>query len=186
MRSALVLLALSCCLPVRSQPPAPRPPNPTQDNQGNATGKQYKTSDNHGDASSISSAIDKLTSEVTSWKQQQAGTLQKDEASADWWTEWSTLLSAVATVAVAVLAYRQWRTVRGHELALKAMEDSITAGRGFCHPYKRGLVGEICGSVRQPLVPNPVRLALTVERATSPIVTTDEVLTEHHTFCNRA
>jgi hypothetical protein len=122
MRSArLLAAALLFCILLQSQPPSPTPGKTAQYNQRKARGKQSEESGNHEAADKISSAINKLTAEVASWKQQSSSAPQKNEAPADWWLKWSTIISAAATLCIAVLAFFQWRAMRGHKEALDAM-----------------------------------------------------------------
>jgi hypothetical protein len=128
MRPSLIVLAFLCALPARSQPPSPAPSKSTQNDKSKSNGKQTETSDNKSAADQISSAIDRLTSEVASWKKQQGANPEKDDSSADWWLKWSTIISSVATVAIAVLAYFQWRRMGAHEKALHAMATHMKTG----------------------------------------------------------
>jgi hypothetical protein len=70
----------------------------------------------------------KLTSEITSWEQPSSSAPQKNDASADWWLKWSTILSAIATLGIAVLAFFQWRAMKGHKEALDAMAVNMRTG----------------------------------------------------------
>ena len=125
MRGTLTLLF---CCSLYSQPPSPAPTKTAQDNQGKAQAKQREESSDHDATDKISSAINKLTAEVASWKQQCNSAAQKNDAPADWWLKWSTIVSAVATFCIAVLAWFQWRAMRGHKEALDAMATHMRNG----------------------------------------------------------
>lgn len=128
MRLLRILAFVSLCSNAQSQPPGPAPRKTTEDNQRKANGKQGEASRNEDASDKISTAIKQLTSEVTSWKQQSDSAIQKDDAPADWWSKWSAILSAVASLAIAVLAFFQWRAMRGHKDALDAMATHMRDG----------------------------------------------------------
>jgi hypothetical protein len=98
----------------QSQPPSPSPPKSANNNQGEATGKKGETQKDEGVSDSVSTAINKLTSEVIAWKKQESSAHDKNDMSTDWWTIWSTIVMALATLAIAYLGYRQWRTLQAH------------------------------------------------------------------------
>jgi hypothetical protein len=128
VRCSFVILLFVPLIATQSQPPSPTPRKTAQDNQRKTGAKETETSSNHNDADKISTAIDQLTSEVASWKKQPASTPQKDDAPADWWLKWSTIISAVATFGIFVLAFFQWRAMRGHKEALDAMAEHMRDG----------------------------------------------------------
>jgi len=128
VRCSFVILLFVPLIATQSQPPSPTPRKTAQDNQRKTDSKETETSSNHNDADKISTAIDQLTSEVASWKKQAASTPQKDDAPADWWLKWSTIISAVATFGIFVLAFFQWRAMRGHKEALDAMAEYMRVG----------------------------------------------------------
>src|SRR5580698_625967 len=64
--------------------PSPTPAEPVQDNQGKTAGKQ------------------------------KSGKQDTDDPSSNWWLIGSTVVTALATIAIAYLGYRQWLTLRDH------------------------------------------------------------------------
>lgn len=123
-----VILFFLPLLAAQSQPPPPTPRETTQDDKGKADSKQGEAANDQKGSDKISTAIDKLTSEVASWKKQSASTPQENDAPADWWSKWSTILLAIGTLAIAVLAFFQWRAMRGHKQSLEAMASHMESG----------------------------------------------------------
>jgi hypothetical protein len=114
----------------QSQPPSPTPTKTAQDNQGNATSKQAVATSNQNDAKSLSTAIDKLTSEVAAWKKQQAAEERERDPSSGGWAIWSTIVTAFATIAIAFLGYFQWRAMhRQADYMRRALQLSIRQTR---------------------------------------------------------
>jgi len=111
----------------KSQPPAPTPPKPAQNDKSKATREQTEKQHDQSGANLISAAINKLTSEVASRKKQDDSTDQKTDASTDRWIMWSTVVTAVSTFFIAVLAYRQWRTLEQHREVFAGQAASIAA-----------------------------------------------------------
>jgi hypothetical protein len=128
MRQLLRVLIVLLGVLAQSQPPSPTPRKTAQNNKRKADSKQGEASNNQNATDKISTAIEKLTSEIASWKKQSSSTPQKNDTPADWWLKWSTILSAVATLGIAVLAFFQWRAMRGHKEALDAMATNMRTG----------------------------------------------------------
>lgn len=124
----IALLAFSIALFASaqdSQPPAPTPPKIAQNNKGETARKQAETPNYQSAADSLSAAISKLTSEVTTWKQQQSTERKKEDSSTDRGIMWSTIVTAAATIAIAVLAYFQWKTLKAHHTVMDRQADYI-------------------------------------------------------------
>lgn len=103
-----------------SQPPAPTPPKAAQNDKGKPAREQGETPNYQSAANSISAAINKPASEVAAWKQQESGKQNEGKASNDWWAIGSAFVSALATIAIAVLAFFQWRTMDRQRCAMDA------------------------------------------------------------------
>jgi hypothetical protein len=124
----LLIVFFSFLTVSQSQQPSPTPRETGQNNKRKSDREQSEASNYQGSADKISAAIDKLASEVASWKEQSGGAPEKTGAPADWWSKWSTILSAIASIGIAVLAFFQWRTMRGHKEALDAMAKHMKNG----------------------------------------------------------
>ena len=124
---------LPILLLAQSQPPSPTPAKPTQKSKGTATDKQVEVSSIQGDANSLSAAVDKLTSEIASWKKQESAKQDKTDTSAERWAIGSAAVSATATIAIAILAFFQWRSMDKQRLAMdmqaKYMSDGLIETR---------------------------------------------------------
>jgi hypothetical protein len=76
-----------CCMLMLAVPvfgqlrsPSPAPAKSTESDKGKAIGKQDVKANDHRDADSLSSAVEKLIAEIASWKKQQS--TAKDERNA--------------------------------------------------------------------------------------------------------
>jgi hypothetical protein len=135
--AALTLVIVIACtlafLFQPSQPPSPTPTKPTQDNQGKSAGKDSVGPSNQGDTNSISAAIDKLKSELASWKNQQATENSQKNTSPNGWLKWSTIITAIATLAIAGLGIFQGWAMHRQRLAMeeqaKYMSDGLVETR---------------------------------------------------------
>ena len=118
----IAVLFFSGCL-AWSQATSPTPPAVRQDNKSNAAGKKAEAPNDQNGADHISSAIDKLTSEVASLKKQANANSDsgKNYPPSDW-------ITAFATLAIAILAFFQWRTMLQHKYALDAMATHMESG----------------------------------------------------------
>ncbi len=126
MKLALAFVALLIpLLFCQSQQP---PPTPTGQNKNSKTdSKQDVDSNNQSSTNSISTAIDKLTSEVAAWKQQQASRQNKEDTSASWWLKGSTIATALATLAIALLGYFQWKAMDKQRVAMEQQTQHMEA-----------------------------------------------------------
>jgi heme/copper-type cytochrome/quinol oxidase subunit 2 len=122
---ALRLLLLPILLLAQSQPPAPSPAKVAQNEKGKTAREQAETYRDQSIASSISASIDKLTAEVTAWKEQESREHSNDRPSTDWGTIISTIVTALATVAIAWLGYRQWQTLKAHHTVMDRQANYI-------------------------------------------------------------
>ena len=122
------ILVLMLASMAQSQPLPPTPAIANQNNKSNSTSKQTETSNHQTIADQLSTAIDKLTSEVASWKQHQSSAPNKNEPPADWWGRGSTILEALSTLVIAILAYCQWRTLKEHKKAFESMAGHLESG----------------------------------------------------------
>jgi hypothetical protein len=109
----------------QSQPPSPGPRKPTQNNQSKTARKQGEAPNYQSAANPVSAAINKLTSEVTAWKQQESAKQKEGDTSTDRWLMWSTIATAAATFAIAYLGYRQWRTLQAHHAVMNRQANYI-------------------------------------------------------------
>src|SRR5579872_373064 len=116
MRNVLLLFALSAMVSAQSQPPPSTPPKVSQAKQQKAESKNAKTeTDQAHPKPSFVPSDENVTHE-------QSGNPSKNESSGDGVVKIvSDILVALATIAIAYLAYRQWRTMKGHEKALHTM-----------------------------------------------------------------
>ena len=125
----MTLLAVGALL-AQSQPPTPGPTKTTQKDQGKAIGKQGVTSDNQSESDVVSTAINKLSSEITTWKNQQAAENTKHDSSSGGWLMWSTIMTAIATFAIAGLGGFQWWAMHKQRIAMELqagyMKDALT------------------------------------------------------------
>ncbi len=130
---ALILVVLPILLYAQSQPPSPGPGKPAQENKGNAISKQAVASSDQSDADALSTAVDKLASEMASWKKQEPAKQDINNTSAEWWAIGSAAVSTLATVAIAALAFFQWRAMDKQRLAMDTqatyMRDGLEATR---------------------------------------------------------
>jgi hypothetical protein len=115
----IAMLALAVVAIGQSQTPPPTPGKPAQNYQGNATGKQDVASDDQRQANSVSTAINKLSSEITAWKNQQAAEDNKRDTSSGGWLMWSTIMTAIATLAIAGLGVFQWWAMHKQRAAME-------------------------------------------------------------------
>jgi hypothetical protein len=111
---ALWLLFLSTLLFAQSHPPSPAPSKPTKNNQREASGKQDKTAENQRISDSLSAAVNQLASEMAARETQANALREKGDSSTDRGIMWSAIVTAVATVFIGWLGYRQWRTLQEH------------------------------------------------------------------------
>src|SRR5579862_4177197 len=114
MRSLLFLAVL-----LASRASSPTPTKSNQNDEAHAAHEKRVGKDNQGDAKSISSAIDKLTSEVTSWEQRQSRSQNIYDRPSEWWVKAGTIMSAIATVAIAILGGLQWWAMRSQRAVMK-------------------------------------------------------------------
>jgi hypothetical protein len=118
-----LLIAFALLLPLyaQSQPPSPTSPIVRQDNKSEAGGKKAETYNDHNGADKIAAAIDKLASEIASWKKKSDADPGNSYSSSEW-------ITAIATFAIALLALFQWLTMRQHKHALDAMAAHMASG----------------------------------------------------------
>jgi hypothetical protein len=107
----------------QSQPPSPTPRKPADSDQKRTNGNGNVRRDDNGNAESISTAINKLAAEVKSWKDQQGTAQKKDDTPAEWWTKWSTIATAAATLAIAILGGFQWWAMDKQRAAMELQAD---------------------------------------------------------------
>jgi hypothetical protein len=119
MRLIVLLLASAALLCAQAQPPPQTPGKPYENDQGKSARKQAIETDNQVKPDLISAAIDKLTSEITSWKQQQTAADEKQDAPSNGWIIGSTILSAAATVLIAIVGFLQWRVMGRQRVAME-------------------------------------------------------------------
>ena len=103
----------------QSQPPSPTPAKTAQNDQGKPSAKQTKSGEDQRISDALSAAINKLASEIAAREKQRDTAPEKTDSSSEWWLKWSTIVSAVAAFFIAVLAYRQWRTLQAHHTVMK-------------------------------------------------------------------
>jgi hypothetical protein len=127
MRIPLLVL-LAATLFAQSQPPPPGPRKATQNNKAQATGEQTVAPKNQNNADHTSAAIDKLTSEIASWKKQQAATKDENDSSSGGWLMWSTIATAFATLAIAGLGCFQWRAMHKQRIAMEQQAQYMRDG----------------------------------------------------------
>jgi hypothetical protein len=111
-----------------SQPPSPSPTPPTKNNQSQTAGKDPIATNDKNNSNSVSAAIDKLTSEIASWKNKQTADNSDGNASSDGWLKWSTIISAVATLAIAGLGGLQWWAMHKQRAAMEEQANYMREG----------------------------------------------------------
>lgn len=117
------IAALAFCIALfasaqQSRPPAPGPPVVGQNQKSKRTPEQPKAQSGQSRADSISASIDKLTTEVTAWKDQSKAPPEKGDASADW-------ILAFATLLIAVLTFFQWLILKAHHKVMDRQANYI-------------------------------------------------------------
>jgi len=105
-RPELAFLAVACLF-AQSPPPAPTPSKPAQADQSQTASKKAKTGNDQQVHEPPPPVIDKEGS-ATPPRKQQPGHQDSKGPLSNWWLA----LSAVSTLAIAVLAYRQWRSMQ--------------------------------------------------------------------------
>jgi hypothetical protein len=124
---ALFLFVCALASP-QSQPPSPAPSKSTQHDKSKAVRKEAIASNDQSSASSISAAIDKLAAEIASWKKQAEGTRKENNTSSDWWLKGSTVISAVATLLIAIIAAIQACVIHKQRIAMDQQATYMHAG----------------------------------------------------------
>ena len=104
----LVLLAQPY---VMSQVPAPTPTKASENKQREGKAKQPKTPSNQQLADALAVTNDKLASEIAAREKQASTTPQTNKPPSEWWISSSVVITALATVAIAILAYFQWSAI---------------------------------------------------------------------------
>ncbi|HYL77426.1 MAG TPA: hypothetical protein VEU96_24645 [Bryobacteraceae bacterium] len=129
---ALALLLASVGL-VQSQPPTPTPGKTEQNDKHIANPKKTKSGTDDKSTEQHPFGVNKSTSPVASWNEQDPGAQGENQTSAPGWLIASTISSALATLAIAFLGYFQWRAMdRQAEYmrhALKATSKAAGAAR---------------------------------------------------------
>jgi hypothetical protein len=122
MRRWILFICLSACY-AQSQSPSPAPAKAQKD-QVKASPKAGKTdSDQNPSNQNVFNGI-----AVKGGDQQQPAGRSGKESSADWWSIGNTAMITLFTGVLALLAYRQWRTMEGHERGLQALGGYLRDG----------------------------------------------------------
>jgi hypothetical protein len=135
MRPGVTFFVFGICavLLCRSQPPSPAPTKAAHHDQGKTTSKDGIAADEDRNSESIPAAIDKLTSEVASWKQKSNTAPENHNPSSEWWLKGSTIVSAVATLFIAVLACVQGWVMHRQRVAMDLQADYMREALGESH-----------------------------------------------------
>ena len=115
-----VALVLACNVYAQSQPPSPAPTKFTQNDKSKTARKQTVASGDKSDADSVSAQIDQLKSKLATWENRQAAKQRQENTSSDWWLRWSTIATAIATLAIAGLGIFQGWAMHKQRLAMDA------------------------------------------------------------------
>jgi len=119
VRVVLLLIAGCFLAASQSQPPAPTPTKPSHDDQRKSSTENSKGRSNQGSTKSVSTTGTKSTSEVTGGNKSNLATESENKTSPEWWLIASTIISALATVAIALLGYFQWQAMHKQRLAME-------------------------------------------------------------------
>ena len=115
---ASTALAILLQTPQSSQPPSQGPPQSSKDEKRQGTTEQRVGRKDNTKADNASSAVEKPRSEITSRKDQQTSDEDKSDPSSGWF-KGSTIATAIATLAIAVLGFLQWRAMHKQRLAME-------------------------------------------------------------------
>lgn len=127
---APVIIALLLQIPQSpSQPPAPRTGRTSSQNDKNKSpSKQAVAYHDDKQTNSISPTVDKPTAEVNSREKQADGTPEKGAPSVPGWLKASTVISAAATLLIAVLAGFQAWVIHKQRLAMDQQAQYMSDG----------------------------------------------------------
>jgi hypothetical protein len=120
-----VLLVLTGLGMAQNEPASPIPKAPVQTNQETATPLQ--PANPQADVDRLSTAVDRLTAEVTAWREQESQKTKSNE-SPSWPTISSTIVAAIATVFIALLGFFQYRVLHRQRLAMEKQSEYMREG----------------------------------------------------------
>ena len=118
----MILAFVPILLFAQSQSPSPTLGKSTQGHQSKPNGKEAKATEDQQVSDAPSAAINQRDTEMATREKKESAPTQENHSSSDWWIMWSAIVSAVATIAIAYLGYRQWRTLQGHH---KTMDEQV-------------------------------------------------------------
>jgi len=110
MRASAVLL-LTIFIFGQSQPPSPTSSKSAHANQKKAKPEQDKSCTDDDTTKELTSAINQLTAVIAARNEQHFAVQSNNKTPAPRWLIASTIVSALATLAIAVLGYFQWRAM---------------------------------------------------------------------------
>src|SRR5437764_558468 len=102
MRIIPLIAVLSIPFIAQLRPPPPTPGKTAQGNQQKADSKRTKSTHNDQAPNNNTPRVDKPAPQTTSRNQQQTTAPRSDKAPPEWWLIASTILSAIAGIAIAV------------------------------------------------------------------------------------
>jgi hypothetical protein len=124
MRYALVLLAV--VILAQSQPPTPTPPKVSKTNQQQAEGKNSKTETNQQPATPSPATLYQYFGPITNGEQKKSTNPSENDSSNDGTAKTvSDFILTFATVAIAVLAFFQWQTLKAHKKDFEAIATNM-------------------------------------------------------------
>jgi hypothetical protein len=124
------LFCLALLLFPQSQPPVPTPSKTSHIKQAETSGKKPKSAPNENPTDELTDAVNKLAANVAAQNQQSSTSKQNYKTSSDWWLKLNTGVVTLATLALAILAFCQWRAMhRQAEYMRNGLRVSIRATR---------------------------------------------------------
>jgi hypothetical protein len=133
-----VLLVAFCCaglVMAQSQPPAPAPGKPAQENQYKAAPGKNKTESKQQATAPDSSSVDKGRSTLATARPKDERNNRSKEPPRDWWAIVASVLNLIFTACLVVLMHRQWRAMQEQARHMKEgltetqkAADAATAG----------------------------------------------------------
>jgi hypothetical protein len=131
---AFFVCCAALCGLAQSQPPAPTPATPIQNQQGEASPEKQKTRGDQEATKVLSTSVDKLTAEVAKRNEREQRDAAEKDSPQNWWTiNGTNVVIAFFTAVLALVACLQWRT---YEKQAKLMGAALVVTRDAANAAK--------------------------------------------------